>query len=100
MRAKGGYVYIMSNVHRNVLYIGVTSDLYARVTQHKNGEGSVFTKKYNCHDLVYFQFFDTILEAIEMEKKMKKWSRRRKDLVIKEFNPKRLDLYDSVVDYR
>jgi putative endonuclease len=45
MIAKGGYIYIVSNITRTVLYIGVTSNLYARIYQHKNNEGSEFIKK-------------------------------------------------------
>ena len=67
MPSKGGYVYMMSNKSRSVLYIGVTSDLNARVIQHKSGEGSWFTRKYNCHDIVYYDFFDSIEEAIHRE---------------------------------
>jgi putative endonuclease len=52
---KDGYVYIMSNKIKTVFYIGVTSDIHQRVYDHKNGNGSVFTKKYNCHDLVYYE---------------------------------------------
>ena len=54
MVAKGGYVYIVSNKSRTVLYIGVTSDLYGRIFQHKELKGSVFTSKYKCVDLVYY----------------------------------------------
>lgn len=39
-------VYIMSNAHHTVFYVGVTSDLEGRVWQHKHGEGGVFTSKY------------------------------------------------------
>lgn len=60
MRAKGGYIYIVSNKNRTVLYIGVTSDLYQRIWQHKNGMGSVFTNKYNCTDILYYEFFSQL----------------------------------------
>ena len=66
-------IYIMSNKTRTVLYIGVTSALYWRVLEHKSGEGSEFTSKFNCTDLVYFETFSTIEESIKREKVLKKW---------------------------
>jgi Predicted endonuclease containing a URI domain len=58
------YVYIMSNYARSVLYIGVTNDIHLRVLKHKNGEGSVFTCKYKCYHLVYFEEYFQINEAL------------------------------------
>ena len=55
--AKGGYVYIVSNKNRTVLYTGITSNLYNRVYEHKNGQGTDFTRKYKCTDLMYYEFF-------------------------------------------
>jgi len=54
---RGGCVYIVSNKRRTVYYIGVTANLSQRVLQHKSGEGSVFTKKYNCTDLIYYEYY-------------------------------------------
>lgn len=93
---KGGYVYIISNRTRSVLYIGVTSNLEKRVSEHKNGEGSVFTKRYNCCDLVYYEFHDHILAAIEREKQLKKWKREWKDKLIKSVNPHFDDLSNEI----
>lgn len=87
MKPKGGYVYIMSNKNRTVLYIGVTSDLQTRVLQHEAGTYGGFTKQYNCSDLLYYEFFDHIESAIVREKAMKKWNREWKDNLIKEVNP-------------
>ncbi len=100
MNEKGGYIYFVSNKTRTVLYIGVTSDLSSRIYQHKNGEGSGFTKKYNCTDLVYFEFFEDIESAIEREKNIKKWKRSWKDRLIKKMNPTLKDLYNEVIDFR
>ena len=47
------FVYIMTNKHKNVLYIGVTNDLSRRTEEHETGALDGFTKKYNCHYLVY-----------------------------------------------
>ncbi|MEQ8773736.1 MAG: GIY-YIG nuclease family protein [Marinoscillum sp.] len=98
MKTKGGYVYIVSNKNRTVLYTGVTSNLYSRVYQHKTGDGSVFTSKYKCTDLLFFQFFDTIIEAIENEKRIKKWRRSFKENLIDTMNPDWKDLFDEVGD--
>lgn len=98
MIGKGGYVYIVSYKNRTVYYIGITSNLYARAFQHKNGEGSAFTKRYVCTDLIYYQFFDHIESAIEREKQMKKWKRKWKEREIKEFNPDMNDLFDTIED--
>ncbi len=96
MKTKGGYVYIVSNKNRTVLYTGVTANLYARIFEHKSGIGSKFTKKYNCTDLIYYCFFDSIEEAIVREKQIKKWKRVWKDQLIKEFNPEFKDLFLEV----
>lgn len=96
--AKGGYVYIVSNKNRTVLYIGVTTNLYSRAYEHKNGQGSSFTKRYCCTDLIYYEFYLSIDEAIEREKELKKWKRAWKEKLIKSFNPSSKDLFDSVED--
>ena len=93
---QGGYVYIMSNKTRTVLYIGVTNDLHTRVFQHKNKEGSVFTKKYQCHDLIYYEVFDDIESAILREKQIKAGSRQKKINLIRGMNPEFKDLYDEL----
>ncbi|MGL1888559.1 MAG: GIY-YIG nuclease family protein [Reichenbachiella sp.] len=99
MFVKGGYVYIQSNASRTVLYIGVTSNLSARSYQHKNLDGSSFTKKYKCTDLIYFEFFKDIRSAIKREKQLKNWKRDWKDDLIAKENPKLVDLYNQVRDH-
>ncbi len=94
--SKGGYVYIVSNKSRTALYIGVTSNLETRIYQHRTGEGSVFTKKYKCHYLIYYEIFDDIEEAIAREKVLKKWNRRWKEELITSFNPQLRDLWDQI----
>lgn len=94
--AKGGYVYIITNKHRNVLYTGVTSNLYSRIFEHKEGIGSVWASKYNCKFLVYHEFHESIETAIKREKQIKKWKRAYKDNLINAFNPDWKDLFDQV----
>ena len=73
MLYKHGYVYIITNEYRTTFYIGVTSDLNARVWQHTNNEGSQFVKKYRLYDLVFFEYFEIITDAINREKQLKNW---------------------------
>ncbi len=95
MQHSGGYTYIMSNKIRTVFYIGVTSDIRNRVFKHKKGRGSIFTSKYKCHYLVYYEWFQYINHAIEREKQLKNWHRDWKINLIKEQNPEMKDLYNE-----
>lgn len=70
-----------------MIYIGLTNDLERRVYEHENGEVKGFTKKYNCHYLVYYEHFSFIEHAIDREKELKKWRREKKDRLISSFNP-------------
>ena len=81
------FVYILTNKNRTVLYIGVTNDLQRRVYEHENGLIPGFTKKYNCHFLIYFEHFQKIEDAIDREKQIKKWRREKKDNLINTTNP-------------
>ena len=89
-------VYIMTNTHNTVLYTGVTNNLARRVYEHKNGLGSVFTKKYNIHKLVYYEVGDSIHSAIAREKQIKGGSRKKKVDLINSLNPKWKDLYEEI----
>ena len=85
------FVYIMSS-SGGTLYTGVTNDLNRRVQEHKKGIGSKFTKKYNIKKLVFFEEFQYIGDAIDMEKKIKGWSRRKKLKLIRTINEDFIDL--------
>ncbi len=87
------YVYILTNKYNKVLYIGITNNLIRRVYEHKNGHIPGFTKKYNCHKLVWFEESESVKSAILKEKRMKKWKREYKVNVINEMNPEWRDLY-------
>ncbi|WP_456442437.1 GIY-YIG nuclease family protein [Psychroserpens sp.] len=83
---KLSYIYIMTNRYRTTFYIGVTSDLNKRVVEHQNGIGSEFTKKYNLKDLIYFEEFSDINQAIAREKLIKNWKKDWKLNLIRDKN--------------
>jgi len=93
---KKSFIYILCNSRKTVLYIGVTSDLKRRIQEHKEGIGSIFTKKYNVNELLYFEIFSDIKKAIEREKQLKNWHKEWKWNLIKENNPNLLDLYKDL----
>ncbi len=97
MCEKDPYVYIMASGRNGTLYTGVTSDLIARVWQHKNSVVEGFTEKYDVHMLVYFEQHGDMLSAIEREKRIKKWSREWKLRLIEKHNPAWKDLYEEIV---
>ena len=84
---KFGFVYILTNKNKTTLYIGVTSELQRRISEHNEGIGSKFTKKYALKHLVYYEKFDNITEAIQREKQLKRWSRIKKEELIIKLNP-------------
>ena len=93
------YVYILSNDHNTVLYTGVTNDLLRRVYEHKNhlDKGS-FTAQYNIEKLVYFEVTSDVNAAIEREKQIKGWNRKRKNKLIESKNPNWDDLYHAILN--
>lgn len=90
-----GYVYILSNRKRTVLYIGVTNNLKRRIYEHKHEIIVGFTKKYHIHRLVYFEEFNHIDQAIVREKMLKGWRRERKNTLIESVNPNWIDLSEE-----
>ena len=97
MESRQYYVYILSNFTRTVLYTGITNNLVKRVYQHKNSLADGFTKKYRVYELVYFEAFEDPISAIEREKQIKNYSRKRKEEIILKFNPQLKDLYSQIV---
>jgi len=81
------WIYFMTNRHKNVLYIGVTNNLRRRVVEHESGLDKGFSKKYNCHFLLYYEEFRSINNAIKREKELKGWRRSKKDTLIQSKNP-------------
>jgi len=91
-----GFVYILTNKPHGVLYIGVTNDLAKRVEQHRSGAVSTFTKRHNCHRLVWFERFENIHDARQFEVRMKRWNRIWKIKRIAELNPMWDDLAEQL----
>ena len=83
------FIYITTNPGKTVLYIGVTNDLKRRLFEHHENRGKkgTFAGKYYCYNLVYYEHFISIAEAIHREKELKGWSRKKKSILIKTTNP-------------
>ena len=81
------YIYILTNTHNTVLYIGSTSDLVKRLYMHKRGLIKGFTQRYNVTKLVHFEKFESIELARQREIQLKKTLRARKIALINTSNP-------------
>lgn len=92
MQERHAYVYIMMNKWRTTSYVGVTNDLARRVREHRDGLVEGFSKRYQCHDLVYFEAGESIVGAIEREKEIKRWSRAKKIALVRSRNPELRDI--------
>ena len=86
------YVYILASRKNGTLYIGITSDLIKRVYEHKNDLVDGFTRKYKVHELVYYEVYNKVYDAITREKRLKKWKRQWKIELIEKDNPEWKDL--------
>ena len=86
------YVYILTNKSHSVLYIGVTNNLERRLYEHKNHLIPGFTDRYNVERLVYYECTKDVRTAIEREKELKGWTRKRKEALIDSLNPQWEDL--------
>jgi putative endonuclease len=92
MQRRNPCTYILASQTRGTLYIGVTSNLTARIWQHRSGEMPGFTARYRVHRLVHAEFFETMDGAITREKQLKQWHRAWKINLIEEGNPEWKDL--------
>lgn len=89
----------MTNPTHTATYIGVTSQLSIRVQQHKDkSDPDSHTAKYNLVKLVYYQGFQSIVEAIAEEKRLKNFSRKKKYLLISSLNPDWKDLVNDIIE--
>jgi putative endonuclease len=81
------WVYILASRKNGTLYVGVTTDIHARIWQHKTGVLEGFTKEHHVTTLVYHEYFQSIRDAITREKVLKGWNRQRKIALIEVANP-------------
>jgi putative endonuclease len=92
--AMAGYIYILGS-HTGTLYIGVTSNLFVHVQQHKSGKYPGFSKSHGCQRLLYYEHFEDISRAIAREKQLKRWIRSKKIQLIARTNPSFRDLSEK-----
>jgi putative endonuclease len=94
--AKQPCVYILASRRHGTIYIGVTSDLPARLHQHRAGLMPGFTQDHQVHRLVRYELFDDMTSAITREKQLKNWHRQWKVNLIEQENR---DWHDLAIDF-
>jgi putative endonuclease len=100
MRDYDFWIYIVTNRNHSVLYIGLTNGLSRRVWEHREGTGANFPAAYQCKNLIYYEHYTNIHEALARETQLKKWSRSKKVELINRMNPSWLDLGVDVLQDR
>ena len=97
MRNYNYYVYILTSYNGRAMYIGFTNNLERRIQEHKSGLIDGFTKKYQVHKLVYYEYYEDANAAIAREKELKGWKRERKNALVQATNPewKEILLFDD-----
>jgi putative endonuclease len=91
-----GCIYMMTNRPNGTLYVGVTSNVRRRVSEHREGLVEGFTRRYGLKRLVYIEHHPDILTAIQREKNIKHWPRAWKTRLIVQVNPEWADLFDDL----
>jgi len=95
--AKQPAVYILASKRNGTLYVGVTSELVKRIWEHKQDMVAGFTRKYQVHNLVYFEQHEDMNQAIQREKQIKKWKRAWKIELLEKSNPVWRDLWPDIL---
>ena len=93
-RDKYPCVYILASARDGILYTGVTTDLWGRISEHKQDLRDGFTKVHRVHTLVYYEFHELMDDAIVRETRIKKWNRAWRVRLIQSMNPEWTDLFD------
>ena len=94
---KAPCVYLLANRYRGTLYVGVTSNLAQRISEHRLGLADGFTKKYDVKALVWYEPQETMEAAIQREKNIKVWKRAWKIALVERSNPDWTDLFDTLM---
>ena len=97
----GFHVYITTSPNKTAYYVGMTNDLEYRIIEHylNRGNAETFAGKYYCYNLVYYEYVDTALGAIEREKQIKRWGRSKKEKLIMSYNPDFVFLNEEVTPW-
>lgn len=90
------YVYLLTNKTKSTFYVGVTNNLVRRVMEHKLKINDGFTKRYNVTELVYYETYNQVDDAIAREKRLKRWNRLWKMNLIESNNREWVDLSESI----
>ena len=93
------YVYILTNKNNTTLYVGVTNNLIRRILEHKFDKNNGFSKCYNTHKLVYYEYTDNADDAIYREKCLKRSYRKIKNKLITRMNPNWDDLSEKILSH-
>ena len=101
MKHHNYFVYIVTNLKKTVLYTGVTNNLEQRLSEHYFNRNSdeTFAGKYKCHNLIFFERYQYVDKAIEREKQIKGWTRKKKEVLIVEDNPEWKFLNEDVMEW-
>ena len=92
------FVYILSNTANTTIYTGVTNDLERRLWEHKSHvDANSFTARYNVTKLVHYEITPDVRAAIEREKQIKGWNRKRKNKLVESKNPAWAELYKTIL---
>ena len=93
------YVYILANRTNTTIYTGVTGNLLRRLEEHRShADPNSFTSRYNVTKLVYFEQTTDAWTALEREKQIKGWNRKRKNDLVESKNPKWEDLLPQLCE--
>jgi putative endonuclease len=90
------HVYILASRRNGTLYVGITTNLPARIGVHKSKFVAGFTRRYGVDKLVHVEAFESILEARARERSLKRWHRKWKLELIEKSNPHWVDLSDQI----
>ena len=82
------FVYVITNLYKTVLYVGVTNNLKRRLAEHAASSIAGFSSRYKCKYLIYYEKHSDINLAISREKEIKKWGKKKKSILISKTNPK------------
>jgi putative endonuclease len=95
MKQHSYWVYILASRRNGTLYVGMTNDLFRRISEHKAKEIKGFTAQYNVDKLVWHKEYKYVNEAIAEEKRLKKFYRKEKLALIEDTNPDWRDLFED-----